>query len=42
MAEEIQQYIKEEQPNTDYQLIKIHTDIPNNPIYDIKAQLTGN
>jgi len=37
-AEEILQYIKEEQPNTDYQLDKkLHTDIPNNPIYDIKV-----
>ncbi len=37
-AEEIEQYIKEEQPNTDYQLDKkLHTDIPNNPIYDIKV-----
>ena len=37
-AEEIQQYIEEEQPNTDYQLDKkLHTDIPNNPIYDIKV-----
>jgi len=35
--EEILQYIEEEQPNTDYQLDKkLHTDIPNNPIYDIK------
>ena len=37
-AEEIQQYIEEEQPNTDYQLDKkLHTDIPNNPTYDIKV-----
>ena len=37
-AEEIEQYIKEEQANTDYQLDKkLHTDIPNNPIYDIKV-----
>ena len=37
-AEEILQYIKEEQPNTDYQLDKkLHTDIPNNPTYDIKV-----
>ena len=37
-AEEIAQYIKEEQPNTDYQLDKkLHTDIPNNPTYDIKV-----
>ena len=36
--EEIQQYIEEEQPNTDYQLDKkLHTDIPKNPIYDIKV-----
>jgi len=36
--EEILQYIKEEQPNTDYQLDKkLHTDIPKNPIYDIKV-----
>ena len=39
-AEEIEQYIEEEQPNTDYQLDKkLHTDIPNNPIYDIKVYL---
>ena len=37
-AEEILQYIKEEQPNTDYQLDKkLHTDIPNNPTYDINV-----
>ena len=37
-AEEILQYIKEEQPNTDYQLDKkLHTDIPKYPIYDIKV-----
>ena len=37
-AEEIEQYIKEEQPNTDYDLSKrLHTDIPDNPIYDIKV-----
>ena len=36
--EELLQYIKEEQPNTDYQLDKkLHTDIPKNPIYDIKV-----
>ena len=36
--EELLQYIEEEQPNTDYQLDKkLHTDIPNNPIYDIKV-----
>ena len=36
--EEICQYIEEEQPNTDYQLDKkLHTDIPKNPIYDIKV-----
>ena len=36
--DEILQYIEEEQPNTDYQLDKkLHTDIPNNPIYDIKV-----
>ena len=36
--EEIQQYIEEEQPNTDYQLDKkLHIDIPKNPIYDIKV-----
>ena len=36
--EELLQYIEEEQPNTDYQLDKkLHTDIPKNPIYDIKV-----
>jgi len=36
--EELLQYIEEEQPNTDYQLDKkLHTDIPNDPIYDIKV-----
>ena len=36
--EEILQYIEKEQPNTDYQLDKkLHTDIPKNPIYDIKV-----
>ena len=36
--DEILQYIEEEQPNTDYQLDKkLHTDIPKNPIYDIKV-----
>src|SRR5210317_1751764 len=36
--EELSQYIIEEQPNTDYQLDKkLHTDIPKNPIYDIKV-----
>ena len=37
-AEEILQYIEEEQPNTDYQLDKkLHTDIPDDPIYDIQV-----
>ena len=37
--DEILQYIEEEQPNTDYQLDKkLHTDIPNNPIYDIRVR----
>jgi len=41
--EEILQYIKEEQPNTDYQLDKkLHTDIPNNPIYDIRVSFNPN
>jgi len=36
-SKSIEQYIEEEQPNTDYNLSKkIHQDIPNNPIYDIK------
>jgi len=39
----IQQYIEEEQPNTDYDLSKkLHTDIPNNPIYDIKLVFDAN
>ena len=38
-AEEIYEYIEEEQPNTDYKLIeKMHQDIPNTPIYDIKVR----
>ena len=41
--EEILQYIKEEQPNTDYQLDKkLHTDIPKNPIYDIRVSFNPN
>ena len=36
--EELLQYIEEEQPNTDYQLDKkLHTDIPDDPIYDIQV-----
>jgi hypothetical protein len=39
----IQQYIEEEQPNTDYDLTeRLHTDIPNNPIYDIKLVFDAN
>jgi len=42
-AEEILQYIEEEQPNTDYELDKkLHTDIPNNPIYDIRVRFNPN
>jgi len=38
-AEEIEQYIKEEQPNTDYQLDKkLHTDLPGIPMYDIRVR----
>ena len=38
-AEEIYEYIEEEQPNTDYKLIeKMHQDIPNTPIYDIRVR----
>ena len=41
--ETISQYIEEEQPNTDYDLTKrLHTDIPNNPIYDIKLVFNPN
>ena len=37
-SELIERYIEEEQPNTDYVLSdKLHTDIPNNPIYDIRV-----
>ncbi len=37
-SELITRYIEEEQPNTDYVLSdKLHTDIPNNPIYDIRV-----
>ena len=36
-SKELSQYIEEEQPNTDYDLSqRLHTDIPDNPIYDIK------
>ena len=39
--EAILQYIEEEQPHTDYDLSKkLHTDIPNNPIYDIRVSFT--
>ena len=39
----IQQYIEEEQPNTDYDLTeRLHTDIPKNPIYDIKLVFDAN
>ena len=39
----ISQYIEEEQPNTDYDLTeRLHTDIPNNPIYDIKLVFNPN
>jgi len=41
--EMISQYIEEEQPNTDYDLTeRLHTDIPNNPIYDIKLVFNPN
>ena len=37
-SELITRYIEQEQPNTDYVLSdKLHTDIPNNPIYDIRV-----
>ena len=37
--EELLQYIKEEQPNTDYQLDKkLHTDLPGIPMYDIRVR----
>jgi len=37
-SELITRYIEEEQPNTDYVLSdKLHTDIPNNPTYDIRV-----
>ena len=37
--EEIEQYIKEEQPNTDYHLDKkLHTDLPGIPMYDIRVR----
>ena len=39
----IPQYIEEEQPNTDYDLTeRLHTDIPKNPIYDIKLVFDAN
>ena len=37
-SELIERYIEQEQTNTDYDLTKrLHTDIPNNPIYDIRV-----
>ena len=37
-SELITRYIEQEQPNTDYVLSdKLHTDIPNNPTYDIRV-----
>ncbi len=38
-AEEIAQYIEEEQPNTQYDLSKrLHQDLPNTPTYDIRVR----